>query len=1702
MSMVESIGPVSGPPAAAPAQAASDTLALAAVAGQILIPGESLGLIASSDPAQPANLVRTQTQNPERTGADNPGLPGFDGFGLRPGYGGTGYLDINGGDIGDQASATFTAEAGTYALTIRLANGTQGARPVALRIDGVETLIADTRTGQWTQWETRTIPVTLTTSGPHTLTIVQPTGEGAPNIDAIVLHPPDAPPDFAPAPDPDPDPSNPDPSDTSADEDGNLALAPVASMVTPEGLAAVPFRISGVDADIQAYEFSMDDGVTFHPAIVLPDGADQIITVNLASYAGATSAPLHIRVTDDAGNQETRSASVAVGVPPGDIGPPTFQAEDAARVTVQDSGTGDADPTLTRVVDPTRPDAYGFHRAGAVGDAYMDLGANPGDGFTLMVEVATAGTYTASIRYANGASPGAPQGGSRPLLLSVNGEAGTLVDFPRTAGTGGEPWEAWTELDVVVTLAAGSNALALSIPTAAQGGQAGGPNIDQITLTPGAAGPVPPEPGPRQVIKVNFQDGTQPKAPGYLVDSFQGFGDRGNGYSYGWVTEASATDADGGTATPINPGQFPPSAVFERSGGVFDGYDPRLTGYAHFDLVGYASRTAWELALPDGWYEVTVSVGDTGGPNDSSNRLFVEGALATAWVPTNSFKSQLVTTLAKVEDGFLTLSAQGGTVTEMQYLEVRALPDLTPGDGREAPADYASFFDARAISGVGSGQVSVDLDPGDGVRPDNVSPGADIFLGINVVAGRGGALLGSLQDGSIRLVETLTGQPVAFTANTTGGFDSLTISPTSDLKPFTSYTLMIDGFRDRGANDDLSAATREFQKFTTSFTTGAAAPVAASAVAFNDVVQVNSNPKAGEIYTSVELSPDGRFLYVTGMTGTLTRWSVDPATGALDPASKEVFAPGGDFNADGGRRGIVGIAFDPENPNVIWVTDNHPIPLSGQDNGVPDFSGRLSKVVLGPGGSLKDAGITPYLTGLPRSNGDHLTNSLEFRANPKAGQPGEPGFLLYLAQGSNTAMGDADSAWGLRPERLLSAAVLEVDHTRTAPAGGFDVRTEPLPTDGLNRRFADPDGDLKNGGIAITSGPYAGKYLHFAENGVASVRDGLTASSALVKTFYDPFAPDAVAGLFATGLRNAYDLVWHSNGFLYAPGNGSAAGGNIPDNPDTGADEGITNVGKQQDYLFRVVDWQAQGMAGPRYYGHPNPVRNEFVMNGGNPTGGTDPNQVSAYPVGTQPDPDYDLPGTYALGENRSPNGVIEYKSNVFGSSLKGAVLFTEYSGGDDIRAVLLDGQGKPVPGKDFTLQSPDGSKISYTDPLDIVEGADGRLYLLTLNRSTGVSQIVKLDPAVDAPGADIAVVSQDPTFYDDRLHFSWIDDPDATTPAKPDRDYKDSGTVTVSNTGTAPLTISGAELTGPFTLAAPGQLNGLTLQPGQSVAVTVSFNRAAHTPTADGVNGVYEGTLTIISNDADTPRATIDLAGFWQQRDEGGWEPNVNEVWEIFGFGNVIEGLSLLGGGERSVLSTNDVFARTDETEVLSPYWRLADGVTQARITQIAAFHGDGGATIGIHAPGNKSAHVIFWNHDGNDNQTLLPLKPDGSFATQLFGNSTIPDGWSGNEIFGIEVDNLSTDPRLNPSGGVKVPGAQQGHTVKMFQALDKDGKPIPNVFLGAMDYTGINYDYNDNLFIIEGVTPVFFGDEPQMAAADVGLIGLPPDPGDGSGG
>jgi glucose/arabinose dehydrogenase len=297
-----------------------------------------------------------------------------------------------------------------------------------------------------------------------------------------------------------------------------------------------------------------------------------------------------------------------------------------------------------------------------------------------------------------------------------------------------------------------------------------------------------------------------------------------------------------------------------------------------------------------------------------------------------------------------------------------------------------------------------------------------------------------------------------------------------------------------------------------------------------------------------------------------------------------------------------------------------------------------------------------------------------------------PDGALYFCQPSNSSMGAADPIWGKRPEHLLNAAILRLDLAKLGGAT-LDART--------------PDG----GGT------------------------------------YNPYAAGAPLTIYATGVRNAFDLVWHSSGRLYAPANGSAAGGNTPAGPGIPA---LTNVSKPEtDFLFRI------DRGG--YYGHPNPARHEYVLNGGNPTSGTDRFEVTDYPVGIRPDPNW-RPAVFDFGAHRSPDGVIEYRGPAFGGALDHKLLVVRYSAGDDIIALKIASDGSVSQAASVSGMS------SLNDPVELVEDPNtGNLYvselgaqritLLRVHNAGGVSTNSTSTEVVspNVPSTDVSNLPPDP---------------------------------------------------------------------------------------------------------------------------------------------------------------------------------------------------------------------------------------------------------------------------------------------------------------------------------------------------------------------
>jgi N-acetylneuraminic acid mutarotase/glucose/arabinose dehydrogenase len=206
---------------------------------------------------------------------------------------------------------------------------------------------------------------------------------------------------------------------------------------------------------------------------------------------------------------------------------------------------------------------------------------------------------------------------------------------------------------------------------------------------------------------------------------------------------------------------------------------------------------------------------------------------------------------------------------------------------------------------------------------------------------------------------------------------------------------------------------------------------------------------------------------------------------------------------------------------------------------------------------------------------------------------------------------------------------------------------------------------------------------------------------------------------YSTGLRNTYDFVFHSNGSIYGPNNGLGVVGTFPPSPTAPCfgngstvpwNQGGQNPGEQADGLNRLL----QG----KYYGHPNPYRNQCVFGDGH--------FQNVAPLANY------TPPIFNLGNNRSANGIIEYRdASKFCGKLQGNLLVANYSVGDDITRLQLSADGASVTSSSSLMGG-------FTDPLPLAQGADGTVYVGEFGASR-VSALTPVDSGCWQPKARLS---------------------------------------------------------------------------------------------------------------------------------------------------------------------------------------------------------------------------------------------------------------------------------------------------------------------------------------------------------------------------
>ncbi len=186
---------------------------------------------------------------------------------------------------------------------------------------------------------------------------------------------------------------------------------------------------------------------------------------------------------------------------------------------------------------------------------------------------------------------------------------------------------------------------------------------------------------PGMPVRVNFQITNNVTPAGYLPDTSVPFGDRGNGFSYGWNKSMNQDSRSNNPAINSSPNTAVPP-------------DLRYATFTHFNKSSPIG--IWEITLPNGNYSVHAVSGDATAI-DSVFKITVEGVLVVDGTPFHdaSFDSNSLPNLSHwvegtqsvaLADGNLTLTtggnsgtAAGGNNNKINFIDIIPL-DFPPPD--------------------------------------------------------------------------------------------------------------------------------------------------------------------------------------------------------------------------------------------------------------------------------------------------------------------------------------------------------------------------------------------------------------------------------------------------------------------------------------------------------------------------------------------------------------------------------------------------------------------------------------------------------------------------------------------------------------------------------------------------------------------------------------------------------------------------------------------------------------------------------------------------------------------------------------------------------------------------------------------------------------------------------------------------------------
>jgi N-acetylneuraminic acid mutarotase len=518
--------------------------------------------------------------------------------------------------------------------------------------------------------------------------------------------------------------------------------------------------------------------------------------------------------------------------------------------------------------------------------------------------------------------------------------------------------------------------------------------------------------------------------------------------------------------------------------------------------------------------------------------------------------------------------------------------------------------------------------------------------------------------------------------------------------------------------------------------------------------------------TSLDFGPDGR-LYVAVQTGEIYAYTVQRQSSSnyVVTATETILDIKQIVNHndnDGSihnvvKRQVTGLLVDgtATNPIIYVTSSDYRIGGGGggSDINLDSNSGIISRLSWDGTKWVK----IDLVRGLSRSEENHSTNGLQWDKINN---------ILYVAAGGNTNAGSPSNNFAFLNEYALSAAILEID------LGDLDSR--PILTDATSGAkyiydlptLDDPTRANANG----ISDPSQAGYNGIDINDPFGGNDGLNQAKWLV---------NGPVQVYASGFRNAFDVVLTEDGKIYTWDNGANQGwGGHPSNEGAGTatnnwtagEPGSTGPGPN-DAMVNNKDG-LHYITGRGYYGgHPNPVRANplnaglFTHDHNNGSGGQNGqwrtsftgNPATTLPVDWPPvDPslahpiegDFQNSGVDDLSLfniTASTNGMAEYRATNFNNQLAGSLLAASFNG--NIYLVNRNAAGGINGNSDVSVLATGFGAV----PLDVCSQADQDIFPGTIWAATYGSNAITIFEPQDfsqCDGTNSSVLDEDQDGY------------------------------------------------------------------------------------------------------------------------------------------------------------------------------------------------------------------------------------------------------------------------------------------------------------------------------------------------------------------